>query len=143
MSRTLVLAIVLVALVVGAFLAGYIPGRSQLASARGELQMTEQTLAGCEERLKLARLRDLIGRMYLNSTEKNFGLAAERASEYFNLARDMAGQTRSADLAAAFNEISRSRDTVTAGLANGDPAVLGELRALFHKTLDLPGPISR
>jgi hypothetical protein len=55
----------------------------------------------------------------------------------------MAGQTRSADLAAAFNEISRSRDTVTAGLANGDPAVLGELRALFHKTLDLPGPISR
>ena len=84
-NRVIVIAVVVVA----AFLLGFLPQYIKAQHLESELHTAQQANAGAD-------LRDLIAQAYVQANQKNFGLAAETASRYFNRAREMASQPSNA-----------------------------------------------
>jgi hypothetical protein len=79
-------------------------------------------------------LRDLIGLLYVQANQKNYGLAAETGTRFFNRVREVANQAQDATRRKALEDLLAPRDKVTAEFAKGDPAVMGDVQDLFAKT---------
>ena len=123
MQNKLVAAIALVAV----FLVGFVPQYLKASRLDKELRQSRQENAG-------AQLRDLIGLAYIQANQKNYGLAAETTSRFFSRARELADQTKDASSRKALEDLLVLRDKITAELAKGDAAVVGDLQELFSKT---------
>ena len=128
-NRLLVGAIIIVI----AFLLGFIPQYVKAHNLENELRTAQQANAGAE-------LRDLIAQAYVQANQKNFGLAASTASRYFTRVRDVANQTTDATSKSVLETVLTLRDKVTAELAKGDAAVIGDLQDLFTKTQQATRP---
>jgi hypothetical protein len=116
------------------FLAGFVPQFAKCSRMETELRRTRQELVACGERLRLSAHRDLAAQVYLEGARRNYGLAAEAASRFFQGLRQHAGETPDADLKRRLEEVLRLRDTVTAGLARAEPAVMASLEQLLAET---------
>jgi hypothetical protein len=121
-NKTIVAAIALIA----TFLVGFVPQYVKANRLENELRQSRQEAAGAE-------LRDLIGFAYVQASQKNYGLAAETSSRFFNRVREVANQTQDANRRKALEELLALRDSVTAALTKGDAAVMGDLQQLFVK----------
>ena len=122
-NKIIVAAIALVAV----FLVGFVPQHSKVNRLENELRQSRQENAA-------SQLRDLIGLAYVQANQKNFGLGAETTSRFFSRAREMANQTPDASSRKALEDLMALRDRVTAELAKGDAAAMGDLQELFVKT---------
>jgi len=123
-----------IVLLLAAYLAGYVPEYLELRDTKQELQQARQEIAGIQFRNELAELRDLIGFVYLEASQKNYGLAAQQTTRFFNKLQEIAGRSPEGERKKMLEEMLTSRDAVTAGLANADSAVLWEVQNLFRKT---------
>ena len=123
-----VLLIIWIGTVGIAFLAGYVPKHSQLRDAGVQI-------ANLNLKLRLAHLRSLAGTLYLQTSERNYGLAAQTSSQFFEQLRSFVEQVNDPKLKQMLMELSKSQDQITAGLATGDPAVLSIEADLLQKTL--------
>ena len=121
-NKTIVAAIALIAV----FLVGFVPQYVKVNRLENELRQFRQAAAGAE-------LRDLIGFAYVQASQKNYGLAAETSSRFFNRVREVANQTQDADRRKGLENLLASRASVTAALAKGDAAVMDDLQQLFVK----------
>ena len=119
--------VVIVAALIAVFLLGFVPQAVKASRLDSELRQTREALAG-------ANLRDLIGLAYVQAIQKNFGLAAETSGHFFNRVREVASQTQDAPRRKAIEDLLAPRDRITADLAKGDSAVIGDLQELFIKT---------
>jgi len=132
MKNKLILWLVL--LLIG-FLVGFIPQYTKAQHAHSELESVKQQLSSCQAGNRLSQLRDSAALTYLEATRKNYGLAGQYATRFFDQAHQLAEQTADAALRAQLQELLTARDDVIAKLAQGDPAVLGQLQTLLTKTL--------
>ena len=123
-----VMILVWIGTVAIAFLAGYVPEHSRL-------RHDEVQIANLNFKLKLAQLQTLAGTLYLQTSERNYGLAAQTSSQFFDQLRSFVEQVNDPRLKQMLKELSKSQDQITAGLANGDPAVLPKVADLLQKTL--------
>jgi hypothetical protein len=121
-NKTIVAAIALIAV----FLVGFVPQYVKVNRLENELRQSRHEAAGAE-------LRDLIGFAYVQASQKNYGLAAETSSRFFNRVREVANQTQDANHRKGLEDLLALRDSVTAALAKGDSAVMGDLQQLFVK----------
>lgn len=121
-NKTIVAAIALIAV----FLVGFVPQYVKVNRLENELRQSRQEAAG-------AGLRDLIGFAYVQASQKNYGLAAETSSRFFNRVREVANQTQDANRRKGLEDLLALQDSVTAALAKGDAAVMGDLQQLFVK----------
>ena len=71
--------------------------------------------------------------MYLEATRKNYGTAAEYSSRLFERSQQMAANTGDPALRAALEDVLRARNTITAELAKGDPAVVTDLQPIVMR----------
>jgi hypothetical protein len=106
-----------VILLVAVFLGGFVPQYVKATRLERELRVAKQEG-------DLAQLRDLAGLAYVQASQKNYGLAAETSTRYFNRIREVQ----------ALKDVLAARDKITGELAKGDPAVLNDLQELFTKT---------
>jgi hypothetical protein len=111
-----------------AFLAGYVPKHSQLRDDAVQI-------ANLHFKLELAHLRTLAGTLYLQTSERNYGLAAQTSSQFFDQLRSFVDQVNDPRLKQTLMELSKSQEQISAGLAAGDPAVLPKVADLLQKTL--------
>jgi hypothetical protein len=118
------------------FLIGFLPQYVRANRLENELRQSRQENTG-------AQLRDLIGIEYVQANQKNFGLAAETSSRYFDRVREMADRAKDTSSRKALEDLLTARDKVTAELAKGDPAVMGDLQDLFVKTQQATGSSSK
>jgi hypothetical protein len=123
-TRNKLLIVVVVLSVV--FALGFLPQYLLLQTARAELQVARQNNL-------LAELRDLAGYMMLETSQKNYGIASGYATRFFELVRQVHDQTTDPKIKQTLAEILAMRDQVTAGLAQGDPAVLTLVQDIFRK----------
>ena len=122
-NKIILAAVALVAV----FLVGFVPQYIKANRLENELRQSRQENAG-------AQLRDLIGLAYVQANQKNFGLGAETTSRFFNRVRELANQTPDASSRKALEDLLELRDRITAELAKGDAAAIGDLHELFVKT---------
>ena len=122
-NKTIVAAIALLTV----FLVGFVPQYVKVNRLENELRQSRQEATGGE-------LRDLIGFAYVQASQKNYGLAAETSSRFFNRVREVANQTQDANRRKGLEDLLALRDSVTAALAKGEAAVMGDLQQLSVKT---------
>lgn len=124
MKNKIIVAAVALAAV---FLVGFVPQYQKANRLENELRQSRQETAGAE-------IRDVIALAYVQANQKNYGLAAETTSRFFNQVRALANQTQDANRRKALEDLLALRDRVTAELAKGDAAATGDLQDLFGKT---------
>jgi hypothetical protein len=122
-NKAVVIAVALVAV----FLLGFVPQYVRATRLDSELRQSREAYAGAE-------LRDLIGLAYLQANQKNYGLAAETSGRFFSRVPEIAKNTQDPTLRKGIDDLLAPRDRITAELAKGDAAVVGELQDLFIKT---------
>ena len=115
---------------IAVFLVGFVPQYVKVNRLENELSQSRQETAGAE-------LRDLISFAYVQASQKNYGLAAETSSRFFNRVREVANQTQDANRRKGLEDLLALRDSVTAALAKGDAAVMGDLQQLFVKAREV------
>ena len=110
--------------IVVVFLAGFVPQSMKRSSAESELNEARRAN-------QAAQARDLAAFAFVQASQKNYGLAAQTTTEFFARIQQVASEQGGGK---AFDDILGYRDKVTAELAKGDAAVLGDLQAVYLKT---------
>jgi hypothetical protein len=119
-------------LLVSGFLLGFIP---QYLKAH----VAQQQARTCEASLQLAQLRKFGALTYVSATQLNYGMASGYAQQFFEQAQKLAASTSDPAVRNTANETLSARDTITADLAKGDAAVVGELQPIILK-IELTNP---
>ena len=109
-------------LLIAAFLGGYLPEHSKASKLQDELQAARQEAA-------MARLRDLSATMYIQASQKNYGLASKTSAVFYGLLQRESNKQ--------FDELLATREKIASGLSKGDPEVMNDLHPLFLKTQEL------
>jgi hypothetical protein len=135
MNRKLCL-IVGAVLVVAAFLLGFVPQYLKSRDRDSQLSAVRQQLDSEREKSQMDELALLSGHVYLEADIKNYGLASQYSSKLFDQARAMMSQARGSNRQAFLQEMLAQRDSVTGGLAKGDPSTVSAVRNLFRRALE-------
>ncbi|MCZ2077382.1 MAG: hypothetical protein LC130_20575 [Bryobacterales bacterium] len=130
MGRKILIGILVAAAI---FAVGYLPQYSRYRQAR------QQYLDTAFEH-RLCAIRDAVSLTYLEATRKNFGIAAQHSTQYFNRVRDASQDASDPGLKSSLQELLAVRDKITSGLSGADPAVIGELQALVQRTFEITRP---
>lgn len=135
MNRKLFL-IVGAVLVVAALLLGFIPQYLKNRDLESQLSVVRQQLESEREKSQMDELDLLCGRVYLETDLKNYGLASQYSSRFFDRTREMMNQVSSPNRKALLQEMLAQRDLVTGGLAKGDPRTVSVVQDLFRRMLE-------
>jgi hypothetical protein len=124
MKNRVVVEIILLIVV---FLAGFVPQYIKVKRLENDLSAATQENA-------LAELRDLAGLAFVQTSEKNYGLAAATSKQFFARTREIANWAPDANGRKALEDLLASQEKIGAELAKGDQQALGDLQVLFDKT---------
>ena len=130
MKNKLILWLVL--LVIG-FLAGFIPQYLETRRVRFALREANEERNSCRSGLATSQLGNIAAMLYLEATRKNYGTAGEYSSRLFTQIQQVLSTTADSPVKAALTDVLGARDTVTADLARGDPAVVTDLQPIVTK----------
>lgn len=139
-KRAVIAAAVVVGIVL-VFLAGYLPASARARRAAEQAQLNARQAADAEVALaqtrfdlEVARLRGRLGELLHEASANNFGVAAERASTFFdgvNAAVASPHLAVGSERRAVLEAMLARRDEISAGLARADPAVKGKLTEMY------------
>jgi len=121
---------------VAVFLMGFLPQFVKVNRLEQQLRQAQQERSGSE-------LSELVSLAYFQATQKNFGLATDTTSRFFDHAREMTNRAQDANSRKALESLLASRDKTVAALAKGDAAAVTDLQELFVKTRQVTGNPSR
>ena len=133
--RTVV--IVGAAFLLAAFLAGFIPQYLKRRDVERQLDTARQLVAAEQEAAQLDQIGLLIGNVYLQANLKNYGIAGQYATQFFDRLRSMDNQTQNPNLHSFAQAALAKRDAVIAGLAKGDPSTVDSIRDLVQRALQI------
>ena len=128
MSRTRVIASLVILVVGAAFLAGYWPEHQRRVASEGQAATLGAQLAEAEARVRMARLLGEVLRVTEAVTALNYGQARELSSTFFDGVRAEAARTPVPSFKTALEGILQRRDGVTAALSRGDQEAADLLR---------------
>jgi hypothetical protein len=134
MNRKLCL-IVGAVLAVAAFLLGFVPQYLKARDLGNQLSTVRQQLDAEREKSQMDELGLLSGRVYLETDLKNYSLAGQYSSKFFDHVRSMMSHASNSTRQSFLQEALSQRDSVTGGLAKGDPSSLSAVQDLFRKSL--------
>ena len=135
MDRKTIL-IVGAALVLAAFLLGFVPQYLKAKDLDNQLGAARRQLNWERERSQMDQVGLLCGYIYLETNLKNYGLASQYSTQFFDRVRVMMGQQTDSNRQAFLQTALTKRDLVTAGLAKGDPGTLSAVQDLFYSALE-------
>jgi hypothetical protein len=107
--------------------AAYLPPWMQLRAARQEID----ALRG---EARLVELRDHAALMLAEACQRNYGLAGQHASRYFDLLGQAAGEASDPARKQVLTDLLSMRDRVITGLSQGDTGVMAAVDTVFRKT---------
>jgi hypothetical protein len=119
-----VVVILVLALIVAAYFVGYWPEHKRLGESQKDAQIVAAQLADAQERLRIYGLQNQLLSLIQKVAETNYGEAQKLSSDFFDQVRTELAQTKEAELKSSLGPVLVMRDSVTAGLAKGDPATL-------------------
>ena len=120
-------------LCVASFLLGFVPQFQKAAQLQNQLRARDERIAGLERRARLSRGEELASRLYLELTRKNFGVAGQHATSFFDHIRQITNDGSHSAIRGDLNDILAKRDGVTAKIAKSDPAAEVDVREILEQ----------
>jgi len=134
-----IITVILIAVLIGGFLIGYLPARSTIGTLKTQNSRLEQRNAVLEQSLKIAELRGAVGLMSYRVDQNNYGAAAELSTGFFNGLRGMINTTKDERVRQNLQAMLQQRDEVTIGLAQSDPATKPKLAQIYADFFQIRG----
>lgn len=135
MSRKTLL-ITIGTLLVAAFLLGFIPQYMKGRDLNQQLGAAQQQLNLERQKAQMDELGLLCGHIYLETSEKNFGLASQYSSQFFDKVQVMMSQSPDPARQSFLQAALAQRDSITGKLAAGDPGAASAVQDLLQRTLE-------
>lgn len=132
-----IIAIAGAAFLLVAFLAGFVPQYLKSRDVGNQLDSVREQLAMEQAKSQLDEIGLLIGYVYVEANLKNYGIASQYATRFFDRVRSMEDQTRDPNLRAFLSGALAKRDAVIGGLAKGDPSTVDSIQDLVQRTLQV------
>ena len=126
-------------LIVAAFLLGFVPQYMKGKALDNQLGAARQQLNLEREKSQMDELSLLCGHVYLETNLKNYGLASQYASKFFDGVQARMSQAPDSNRRSFLQETLAQRDAVTGGLAQGDPGTVSAVQDLFQRALQAAG----
>jgi hypothetical protein len=123
-------------LVVAAFLLGFVPQYLKGKALDNQLGAVQQQLNSEREKSQMDELGLLCGHVYLETNLKNYGLAGQYSTKFFDGVQAMMSQAPDSNRQLFLQETLAQRDAVTGGLAQGDPGTMSAVQDLFKRALE-------
>ena len=125
------------ALVVAAFLLGFVPQYLKGKALDNQLGAIRQQLNSEREKSQMDELGLLCGHVYLETNLKNYGMAGQYSTKFFDGVQAMMSQAPESNRQPFLQEMLAQRDAVTGGLAQGDPGTLSAVQDLLQRALQM------
>jgi hypothetical protein len=119
---------IVVLLIVGAYLAGYLPQNTRLRDAESKLAQVSSQLDTAQQSVRLFRLQDQAFLLVQETANQNYGNAMTLSTKFFDGVRDEISRAKQPALKSSLESILAQRDAVTTALAKGDSAANGMLQ---------------
>ena len=133
-QKTLLIAAV--ALVAGSFLLGFVPEYLKARDLDSQLGASRLQFNSEQEKSQMDELALLCGHAYLETNLRNYGLASQYSTRFFDRVRAMTSETPNSGRQAFLQAALAKRDLVTAGLAKGDSGTVSAVQDLFQSVLE-------
>jgi hypothetical protein len=109
------------------FLSGFIPEYQEALKLAKQLQSVRL-------QSKLREIRELASLSYIDASKMNYGSAAEDSEGMFNVAKELANDTKDDGLRNSLTGLLAFHDAVKGKLSAGDASVLEPLQQIVQKT---------
>jgi hypothetical protein len=137
--RHIIALALLIAIV--AFLVGFVPQFLENRRLRSEIETNQAGVNQLRTQAEVEAIRNLAGKTLLQTLRQNYGNAAELSTQYFNKVQELMRKTENPALQSSLSELMKMRDSITSGLAQGNPTTLSELQALLQRSYELPDAV--
>ena len=114
-------------LFIAGFLSGFIPQYQDALKFAAQLKSLQL-------QSKLREIRELAALSYIDVSKMNYGSAAEDSEGMFNVAKEVAKDTKDDGLRNSLMGLLAFRDAVKGKLSAGDASVLESLQQIVQKT---------
>ena len=136
-TRTRNLIIVGSVLLLGAYLAGYLPQYSRASNLQEELQRANERVQTLQRDAGLMRARALAHRIHLETAKKNYGVAVQHAEQFFSYIQALANEAQDPALKNGLAQIASQRQAVIADLSQVAPTADERVRQLVEQVQEL------
>jgi hypothetical protein len=123
-------------LIVAAFLLGFVPQYMKSKALDNQLGAVRQQLNSERMKSQMDELGLLCGHVYLETNLKNYGLASQYSTKFFDGVQTMMSQAPDSNRQSFLQETLAQRDAVTGGLAQGNSGTLSAVQDLFKHALE-------
>src|SRR5215472_14651888 len=103
---------------------GFVPEYLKNRDLRAELANPQKTIDALNLQIQLAQLRDEASMGLLEISRQNFGLARDHVGDYYTKLKDLSDNVQDPNLKKSLQDLSMTRDTITADLATTTGAAL-------------------
>ena len=126
----------LVLLIVG-LAAGFVPEYLKNRELRAELENPQKTIDALNLQIQLGELRDTASLALLEISRQNFGLARDHVSDYYGKLMSLTDAVQDPALKKSLQDLSATRDSITANLTTTNAASLTAWQPIVLKTFDV------
>jgi hypothetical protein len=119
-----------------AFLLGFVPQYLKARNLNNQLGALRQQLDSERGKSQMDELALLCGYAYLETNLKNYGLASQYSTKFFDRVRAMTIQAPDSGRQAFLQAALAQRDLVIGGLAKGDSGTVSAVQDLFQNALE-------
>jgi hypothetical protein len=123
-------------LLIGGFLAGFVPEYLKNRELRAQLEAPQKTIDDLKLQLGLGELRDEAGLGLLELSRQNYGLARDHIGDYYNKLKGLTETVQDPGLKKSLQDLSATHDTITADLASANTSALAAWQPIVLKTIE-------
>src|SRR5215467_1358618 len=116
---------------------GFIPQYLKTRELRAELENPQKTIDALNLQIQLGQLRDEASLALLEISSQNFGLARDRVAEYYTKLKDLSDNAQDPMLKKSLQDLSMTRDEITANLATTTGAALTSWQKVMLQTFEV------
>ena len=124
-------------LLIGGFLLGFAPEYFRNRDLHAQLENPQKTIDALKLQLQMSDLRDAASLMVLELSRQNYGLARDYSGQFYGKLKDLTDTAQDPALKKSLEDLSATRETLTAQLATANPAALTSSQPLVLKTFEV------
>jgi hypothetical protein len=115
---------------------GFVPEYLKNRELRAQLQNPQKTIDTLNLQIQLGQLRDEASMALLEISRQNFGLARDHVGEYYTKLKDLSDNVQDPNLKKSLQDLSMTRDAITADLATATGSALTAWQPVVLKTFE-------
>src|SRR6266481_7026730 len=124
-------------LLIGGFLAGYVPEYLKNRELEAQLQDPQKMIDALKVQLQMSELRDAASMMLLELSRQNFGFARDYSAQFYNKLKDVTDSVQDPGLKKSLEDLAATRENLTAQLATANTGALAISQPIVLKTFEV------